>query len=147
MKEEHVKNAFSGEGAQKYGGRWNHRGTKVVYLSDSLSLSVLEQFVHLNISHVKLIFVYFLVKILKNVSIDILKVEELPNNWREEPPSDECKSIGTNWVKESNSAVLEIPSVIIPIQKNYVLNIEHEDFKKIKIIQKDKFSFDPRMWK
>ncbi len=47
VKKSRAGEAFSGEGARRYGGRWNHRGTAVVYVADSLSLAALELFVHI----------------------------------------------------------------------------------------------------
>ena len=47
IKEKHASDAFVGEGSRRFGGRWNHKGVAVVYLSDTLSLAALEQFIHL----------------------------------------------------------------------------------------------------
>lgn len=147
IKKSREAEAFSGEGARLYGGRWNHRRTAVVYLSDSLSLAALEVFVHLGPSYRGMIFAPFHIEIPDKLSVDSLARDKLPKNWRGEPPSDTCKDIGTDWVKGGTSAVLEIPSVIIPVQKNYVINISHPDYSLFQIVREDDFSFDPRMWK
>jgi RES domain-containing protein len=67
--------------------------------------------------------------------------------WRLEPPPDACKDLGSSWVKSRRTAVLEVPSVIVPVQRNYVLNVTHPDFPKVVVTQRDDFTFDPRMWK
>lgn len=87
--------AFSGEGARRYAGRWNNFRTAVVYLSDSLSLAALELFVHLGSAHKGMTFATFLVEIPDEVKVEVLPEEILPKNWRDQPPSDECKDIGT----------------------------------------------------
>jgi RES domain-containing protein len=141
------KEAFSGEGARLYGGRWNHRGTAVVYVSESLSLAALELFVHLGPAHEGMRFATFTVEIPARVKIESLHASKLPLNWREEPSPDTCKAIGTDWEKSNRAAILKMPSVIVPVHCNYMLNVGHPDFKKLKIKPQPDFSFDPRMWK
>jgi RES domain-containing protein len=147
VKKAHAREAFSGEGARRYGGRWNHRGTTVVYLSESLSLAGLELFVHIGPAHKGMTFTAFKVEIPARVKVHVLSEAELPESWREEPPPDTCKDIGTEWLKRGRSAVLRVPSVIVPVEYNYVLNVGHPDFKKLKISKPADFAFDPRMWK
>ena len=147
VKKAHESSAFSGEGARRFGGRWNHRGTAVVYLSDTLSLAALELFVHLGTGHGSLMFATFEVKIPSGILPTIFQAKDLPINWRAEPAPDSCKDIGTKWVKDAESALLSVPSVIVPVQVNYVLNIAHPKYKKIIVNQHEDFSFDPRMWK
>lgn len=146
VKKAHERDAFSGEGARRYGGRWNHRGTAVVYLSDSLALAALEVFVHLGAAHRGLVFATFRVE-LPDAVIETLSAAALPGNWREEPPPDVCKDVGTNWVQSGRCAVLDLPSVVVPTQRSYVVNVAHVDFAKLKVEQQDDFSFDPRMSK
>jgi len=139
--------AFNGEGAKRFGGRWNNEGTSVVYTSESLSLAALEQFVHLGSDGFMIRFVYFKVSIPASVKIITLKEEDLPPDWRSEPPANSTMEIGSAWVKANSSAVLSVPSVIIPGENNFLLNINHADFKKMKIGPPEKFSFDRRMKK
>jgi RES domain-containing protein len=147
VKKEHERDAFSGEGARRFGGRWNHRGTRVVYVSDSLALAALETFVHLGPVHVGLLFATFLLEIPDDVAVESVPIASLPPTWRLEPAPDGSKDVGSSWVKSERTAVLEVPSVIVPIQRNYVLNVSHPDFRKVVITQRDDFTFDPRMWK
>lgn len=146
MKEKHRLTAFSGEGARKAGGRWNQQGTAVVYVSGSIALAALEAFVHLQRAAARLRHVVFRVEIPDGVVID-LDAKTLPRNWREEPPPDSTKKIGTDWANSSASAVLRVPSVIAPAEHNFVLNPAHPDFKTLNISKPEPFSFDPRMWK
>lgn len=145
VKERHLKVAFSGEGPRLFSGRWNHRGYSVVYTSGSLALAVLEQFVHIAKSEASLRFVYMSIVIPDSVRVEI--IEDLPKNWRDEPPTNATRAIGTDWLKSGNSAVLRVPSVIIPTEFNFVLNPAHPDFKKMTISHHEFFTFDPRMWK
>ena len=139
--------AFTGEGARLYGGRWNHVGLPVVYVAQFLSLAALEQFVHLGPEGTHLRFVYFRVEIPDEVHVEAADPDVIPPNWREEPPPDSTKDLGTRWVESDRSAVLRVPSAIVPIEYDYVLNPHHPDFKHIRISDPKPFSFDPRMWK
>ncbi len=147
IKERHKKNSFTGEGARIAGGRWNHRGIVVVYTSETLSLAVIELFVHLDIIEAKFPLVYFPVEIPDVVKIEEINPDNLPRSWQEEPPPDETKDLGTLWVNKAGTAVLKVPSVVIPGEFNLLLNPAHPDFKKIKIGHPLKFSLDRRMVK
>lgn len=142
-----VADAFDGEGARRYGGRWNLPGTRMVYAAQSLSLAALEQFVHLGPEDNHIRFVSFRVEIPDDLRMDELKPDKLPANWRMEPPQDSTQDIGTRWARSNGSAVLRVPSVIIPAEYNFALNPAHPDLGRIRIGEPKLFSFDPRMWK
>ncbi len=146
-KEKHAKDAFTGEGARRVSGRWHHEGIPVVYISESLALSVLEKFVHLGFdaSHIK--FAYFKIEIPDSVQIEKLKASDLPDDWTKEPPRDSTKDIGSNWVRKAATAVLRVPSVLVPRSWNYLINPTHGNFNKIRISDPIPFVFDARMWK
>ena len=141
VKEKHAATAFLGEGAWLYGGRWNSAGTRVVYTSGSQALAALESLVHLN---PPVIFKYLAIPIEFDDPL-VEKVAALPADWTEEPPPPATKAIGDLWVKEARSAVLELPSVIILGEPNYLLTPAHPDFQKIIIGKPQPFSFDPRL--
>jgi RES domain-containing protein len=77
--------------------------------------------------------------------VETFATSDLPADWNEEPPPPSTAEIGDRWVKESRSAVLELPSVIIPAEPNYLLNPTHSDFKRIRIGKPTPFCFDPRL--
>ena len=147
VKAKHAAQAFDGEGARIYGGRWNHRGTAVVYAADSLALSALELWVHLGRAAAKISFAAFEIVFPDSLPIEIAPEDRLPKNWRDEPPSDESKTFGTEWVRRGLSVALRVPSVIVPSEGNYVLHPAHPDFARLSIGAPTPFSFDPRMWK
>ena len=147
VKEKHASDAFTGEGSRRFGGRWNHKGAAVVYLSDTLSLAALEQFIHLGREGLHIPFVYFTVEIPDHVSVSATERDSLPSDWRKEPPPNSTKDLGSQWVKSRLSALLQVPAVILPIGFNYVANITHPEFQDITISDPKSFTFDPRMWK
>lgn len=146
VKERHKDSAFDGEGARQFGGRWNHPGTRVVYLSDSLALAALETLVHLGRAVIGMVHVAFRVEIPDALTIITLDASNLPEGWRCEPPPDVSKQVGTNWAARGQSAVLRVPSVIVPPENNYALNPVHSDFGQLAISPPEVFHFDPRMW-
>lgn len=147
VKEKHAADAFTGEGSRRFGGRWNHKGAAVVYLSDSLALAALEQFIHLGREGLHIPFVYFTIEIPDHVSVTVIEFDSLPKDWRKEPPPNSTKDLGTQWFKSKISALLRAPAVILPIGFNYIANITHPDYRDIKISDPESFTFDSRMWK
>jgi RES domain-containing protein len=135
--------AFTGEGAALAGGRWNSPGMRVVYTSSSASLAALETLVHLNPA---MRFSYLLFPIeFDDLLVEKLPPADLPAGWRDEPPPPATKRLGDAWVKQARSAVLQLPSVIIPAESNFLLNTSHPDFKSIIIGKPEIFSFDHRL--
>ncbi len=143
VKEKHAATAFSGEGAAKTGGRWNSHGVPVVYASGTRSLAVLETLVHLN-PPVPFKYVVFRVQI-DDALVEHFPPGRLPAGWRVEPPPPSAKSVGDAWVRERRSAVLALPSVIVPGESNYLLNPAHPGFKRINISRPEQFVFDSRL--
>ena len=143
VREDHRSAAFDGEGAWLFGGRWNSRGTRMVYTSITLSLAALETLVHLN---PPVAFKYVAIPIeFDEALVETVAAMDLPADWNEEPPPPSTAEIGDRWVRESRSAVLKLPSVIISAELNYLLNPGHSDFKRIRIGKPMPFSFDPRL--
>ena len=144
VKTKYLKGAFDGEGARLYGGRWNSPGKRVVYTAEHASLAILEVLVHLESSTP--LPGYSLVQVAFEESlVQELEVEGLPPNWRASPPPVEVQSIGDQWIDEGRSAVLMVPSAILPIEAVYLFNPQHPDFNKIKISTPLPFSFDKRL--
>ena len=108
--EDRARDAFAGEGAKVYGGRWNSPGFAVVYGSQHKSLAVLEQLVHLSprsANRFKVFSLHFPESLL-----DRFSPEDLPKDWRQEPPPLSTQQFGDVWVRQSRSAVLALPSII-----------------------------------
>ena len=138
---------FDGEGARLYGGRWNHPGTPIVYTSGSLSLAVLELFVHVDTDLAPSGMVAIPADIPENLIVDRLDIKKLPKTWRAYPAPEALKDIITAWIDKASTAVLAVPSAVIPSEQNYLLNPKHPDFKRIRVQSSIPFEFDPRMWK
>jgi RES domain-containing protein len=114
-------------------------------LSSTLSLAAIETFVHLGDDASRLHYVYFEIEIPDSVAIVSLTIR--PCGWRQEPPSLASQHAGDRWLLTNRSALLEVPSAIIPTETNLVLNPAHPDARKLRIGTPRPFQFDPRMWK
>ena len=143
VKRRHSTTAFDGEGAWLYGGRWNSRGTRVVYTSATLSLAALESLVHLN-PPIAFKFVAIPVEF-DEALLEVVRLSGLPPDWAVEPPTPSSMRIGDQWVSQARSAVLEVPSVVIPTESNFILNPAHADFSRVQIGKPVPFSFDSRL--
>ncbi len=145
VKTRHASRAFDGSGARIAGGRWNKVGVSMIYTADSLALAFLETIVHLpKTDLIKKLFchtsVRFDSRLVKSLSLD-----ELPADWDALPPSESTQEIGSEWVESNASVILKVPSTIIPVESNYLINPLHSDFMKLSIGNPIPFAFDPRV--
>ena len=141
-----VRTAFDGEGARRYGGRWNHKGTPVVYIGSSMSLAALEMLVHLPAP--KVLNRYVVIPVEFDDSLcGWLDLTTLPHNWRNSPSLLATRDVGTDWVNKGASAVLAIPSAVTPTEWNFMLNPKHPDFPKISVGAPQPYKYDPRLLK
>lgn len=144
-KTKHAATAFDGEGAFRFGGRWNSRGTRIVYAAGSLALAALEMLVHLEDDQILLDYSFVAAEIDPALIIRVNDFCSLPTNWSSSPAPSEVQQIGDDWARAQSSAVLEVPTSVIPLEKNYLINPSHSDFKKIILGKSEKFSFDERL--
>ncbi|SRR5712692_2865959 len=145
-KRKHARNAFSGEGAREFGGRWNNPGTVIVYTAQSQSLAVLEMLVHLESPELLEKYVLLEVEIDGALVTDVER-SQLPRNWRTDPPPAQVRAIGDEWVRAGSSAVLRVPSALVPGENNFLLNPNHPDFTRLRIGKPLSLHFDPRLVK
>lgn len=144
--EKYAGTAFDGEGARRAGGRFNAPGTRVVYAADTLALAVLEVAVHLPSYRGLLGRVAFRLRVPANV-VETLDEPDLPPDWRSTPPSRSTQALGDAWVREGRSAVLRLPSVLLPHHANLVLNPAHPDFAAVTVEPAVPLPIDPRLVK
>lgn len=142
-----ISTAFDGEGAWRYGGRWNSPGVRIVYTSGTLSLAMLEIMVHLeDYSVLCKDYSYIAIEIPMGL-ISAVDPKDLPARWDSAPPGMASQNVGDAWVLEQRSAVLSVPTVLVPEERNYLLNPQHPDFSKIVIGKPQRLCFDPRFIK
>ena len=144
LKKRHLESAFNGEGARRYGGRWNSPGTSVVYASETRALCLLE--VLAGIRSVKPLGAYVLIPATFDDSlVTSVALERLPNDWRQSPPPPSAQCLGDYWIDQKKSAILRVPSAILPEEFNYLFNPAHPDFPHIQIGAPEDLVIDPRL--
>ena len=137
--------ALDGEGARRYGGRWNKPGTPVLYTSGTLSLAVLEYLVHVDSDILPSSMVQAQATIPETLTVETIRPSDLPNDWKSPIIPVALQDRGTTWAKSAKSAVLKVPSAVIDMEWNYVINPLHPDFDQITWDTYVPFSFDPRL--
>ena len=135
---------LDGEGARLAGGRWNSRGRAAVYASSRLSLAALELLVHTDVPLVPPDLVAFEIDVPDTLDIESLDLAVLPKDWRR-PGHPSCRAIGDTWLAEERTAVLRVPSAVVPEEWNYIINPTHRAAKAIQVVGRRKFAFDSRL--
>ncbi len=138
---------LSGQGGLRAPARWHHAGAPIVYTASSPASALLEVLVHLELGDLAhLPDSYQLLRIDVSDSIFIAELDEssLDPDWRK--LSVVTRTIGDTWLEQSASALLAVPSAIVPHTRNYLINPSHRDTKKIKIHSHGNFPFDFRLF-
>lgn len=138
-----VDGAFSGEGARLFGGRWNRLGQSVVYTAQSRSLALLEMLVQDD--PLRAHYVLIPAHLPTHVSIHTLLPADLPPDWRTPNARVALQSIGAQWLHELRSAVLVVPSAVVPAESNFLINPLHPDFQRITLGQPEPLETDKRL--
>jgi RES domain-containing protein len=136
---------LSGQGAALYGGRWNPKGLSLLYTTESPALSLLEVLVHLNPRRIP---AYYLVTIDLPDSIRSYRADELSPDWRATGSAQPLSSqtFLLNWLREPDSLVVEVPSSIVPLMANYLVNPRHELFTSCQVVNAERFEIDERLY-
>lgn len=138
-----VDQAFSGEGAKLYGGRWNRVGQSVIYTAESRSLALLEMLVQDEPLRAR--YVLIPAHLPETVSMETLDNNVLPRDWRTHAGREALQSIGGEWLRQSRSCVLAVPSAVVPAELNFLINPLHPDFKLISLGEPESLETDMRL--
>lgn len=130
--------------ASGYPARWSAKGRFVIYTAGSRALACLENMVHRSGEGNNFLYKVMIIEIPETVVIKELDEAQLKKDWHTIDNYAYCQSIGTNWLNESDYAVLKVPSVVIKKEHNYLINPNHPDFKKITLTGNEDFDFDKR---
>lgn len=139
--------ALDGEASRVYGSRWTPRGLPAVFASATLSLAALERFVHLDPDLEPSDLVAIEIRFGSTIRTESVAVSNLPRNWRDYPAPFALASIGERWLREAKTVALSVPSVVVPQERNVIINPAHHDFDRLTVASPEPFSFDPCMWK
>lgn len=138
---------LTGTGAKVTGGRWNRPGTALLYCAENIALASLETFVHFNASTLPLN--RYLVRIdipddVWNAAV-VLTATSAPVGWDAIPTSKVSLDAGDAWAASAVSALILVPSVIVPEEHNVLINPIHAHAKTITASKVRKWQYDARM--
>lgn len=143
-KRNHQATAFSGVGGLYTQSRWAPQGLPIVYTSESLALASLEVFVHTESDRIPLVAICAFLP--SNTVIEEVEAKSLPANWQQADAYPVLQNIGKQWLQSHRTPVLKVPSAIIPVEFNYLINPQHPDLQ-LELEPPMTFRFDQRMWK
>ncbi len=133
---------LSGEGARLFGGRWNPKGLSVIYASATPELAHSEFIIHLK--SIPPPSSYLITLDIPDDSILTIEQDKLPTDWRSKGYPASTKALGEEWLKKEAFLVLKVPSSIVPVSFNYLINPNHPVIDKVNIIHSEPFIFDER---
>lgn len=136
--------AFDASGAFRWGSRWTHPGRYVIHAAENYSLAVLETLVHFNLGELPPRLIVVQLTIPAEVSREVLKAEELPD-WHRARPYAASRSYGDKWYDEGRSAVLIVPSVLSPFERNVLINAQQAQSRSIEVGEPYPASLDERL--
>lgn len=141
------KTDLTGNGSELYGGRWNNKGTKLIYTASSRALAMSEVAVHVPFS--KLPKDYFIISIeVPDIKMSSITEKDLKGiNWKSTPPSYLTQEIGDDFVEEQKTLILQVPSTVVPGDYNILINPLHKEISKVKSLNVEAFDFDVRLFK
>jgi len=139
-------NDLSGTGSEIAGGRWNFKGSRLLYSSESRALCMAEIAVHAPFGIIPENYFMITIYIPQSIKTENVLAERLPKGWNNFPPIRATQEIGEEFIKTGKALVLKVPSAVVQGDFNYLVNPEHNDFNKIKIVQCEKFDFDERLF-
>ncbi len=133
---------LSGEGAKIYGGRWNPVGVAALYLSEFISLSILEILVRADTFTSPDSYTLLSIQMPEN-SVTSIELKKLKSEWQNH--IEYTRSIGEDFLKMNQALALKVPSAIVPQEHNFLINPLHKDFKQVKIIYSEQLELDKRL--
>ncbi len=140
-------NDLSGKGAELVGGRWNNKGVAMLYTSSSIALGVTEVAVHTPLGIVPLDYSLTQIEIPDSIAIYELPQSQYPKDWKAFPHPLSTKLKGDKFILDTNFLVIKVSSAVVAGDFNYLINPNHKDASKIKIVDVSAFEFDERLFK
>lgn len=145
-KKKYIHNV-SGEGARMYGGRWNKKGTSVLYSAENRSLATVEYLVHIPMALLPVDIYIAEIFIPDEIDYEQIKVKNLPAHWSTYPAPLDLTEIGEKWIRNNKTLLLKVPSSVVKNEWNILINPKHELFSEIKITGIELYNFDERLLK
>lgn len=138
---------LSGKGAAIYGNRWNSKGVEILYTAESRALAMAEVLVHLSLSSLPEDYMMVEIDIPDSLNIGTLNIKSLGKEWNSNPLNLKTQKLGDVFIHSQKYCSLKVPSAVVKGDFNYLLNPNHPEIVKIKIVNITPFPFDTRIFK
>ncbi len=139
------KAQLSGIGAALKGGRWNRKGTEVIYTASSRALAMAEVFVHFTIQDLPNDYFMLMIYVPDSTPQYHITEDQLPLHWNLFPYSQGSQNVGEKVLQKRNYGVIKVPSAVVKGCFNYLIDPAYTDFDQVKIVDEEKFPFDTRL--
>lgn len=137
---------LSGRGGELFDARWHTRGRRVVYCATTAALAVLEVRVHLDLELDQLPDDYVLMKIMApdELETQAIAAEDLSKGWQRD--EELCRPLGDRWLAACSTGLLDVPSAVVQVERNVLLNPKHSDAKEVSVATTIPFGWDARLF-
>ncbi len=136
---------LTGTGAKLFGGRWNNKGTAVVYTSETRALATVEFLVHVSLSNAPRGLMIATIEIPDSIAPEDVPRGSLPRGWRDYPPPRQVADLGAQWAKSGKSLLLRVPSAVVEQEYNILINPLHSAMPRVVLKEVAAFEFDKRL--
>jgi RES domain-containing protein len=137
---------LTGIGAKLYGGRWNHRGTALIYTSETRSLATIEYLVHVSMANVPKNLSMAILEVPDDPAAETISAESLPTSWRDFPAPPELADLGTQWAQSERSLLLTVPSAVVTQEHNILINPLHSEMARVVLRNVENYEMDTRLF-
>ncbi len=136
---------LDGRGGLRASARWHTRGSRIVYCAENPATALLEILVHseIDIDDMPVSFRYLEIEAPNDASVVERDGDTLPPRWREN--RETTRQLGDEWLRSGRTALLRVPSVIVPKTWNVLMNPGHPECSHIRIAQVHEQPIDPRL--
>ncbi len=138
------KEDLSGTGAKLFGGRWNSKGITVLYTTENISLCVLEILAHADKYTIPDNYHIIKINVPDTTGHPVITKSKLKKSWKDDVGYTQF--MGDEFIKSNDALLMKVPSAVVDEENNFILNIQHPDFKKVKILSTASFHFDKRLF-
>ena len=144
-REPYVDAALDGIGGMYTSGRWHSKGNPIVYTASSAALAALEVLVHVDPLTAPADLRLLAIELPDDLSIEVIEPITLPDGWHSVPAPAALQTIGSSWLTSGRTAALNVPSAVIKVERNFLLNPRHPEVQRVRILSDEAFSFDTRL--
>jgi RES domain-containing protein len=126
-------------------GRWHSKGNPIIYTASSAALAALAVLVHVDPLTAPADLRLLAIELPDDLSIEVIEPITLPEGWHSVPAPAALQTIGSSWLTSGRTAALNVPSAVITVERNFLLNPRHPEVQRVRILSDEAFSFDTRL--